>query len=91
MADLQKSVDNLNAMTGTNAFKTMPDELNKTMKELTTTLRTAKKVLKEYDSNSLLTHQVAQTLKEVTETSQEMEEFLKMLNRKPNSLILGDQ
>jgi paraquat-inducible protein B len=91
VADLQQSVNNLNAMTETKAFKTMPDELNKTMKELTTTLRTAKKVLKEYDSNSLLTHQIAQTLKEVTETSQEMEEFLKMLNRKPNSLIFGDQ
>ena len=64
---------------------------NKTMKELTNTLRTAKKVLKEYDSNSLLTHQVSQTLKEVTETSQEMQEFLKLMNRKPNSLIFGDK
>lgn len=91
VADLQKTVHNLNVMTGTKSFKTMPDELNKTMKELTNTLRTAKKVLKEYDSNSLLTHQVSQTLKEVTETSQEMQEFLKLMNRKPNSLIFGDK
>ena len=91
VADLQNTVNNLNAMTGTKTFKTMPDELNKTMKALTNTLRTAKKVLKEYDSNSLLTHQVSQTLKEVTETSQEMQEFLKLMNRKPNSLIFGDK
>lgn len=91
VADLQQSVKNLNAMTDSKSFKTMPDEMNKTMKELTTTLRTAQKVLKGYDSNSLLTHQIAQTLKEVTETSQEMEEFLKLINRKPNSLIFGDK
>lgn len=91
LADLTKTVENLNAMTGTKAFKTMPDELNKTMKELTQTLRTAKKVVKGYDNNSLLTHQIAQTLKEVTETSKEMQQFLKLMNRKPNSLIFGDK
>jgi paraquat-inducible protein B len=91
VADLQQTVKNLNTMTNTKSFKTMPDELNKTMKELTNTLHTAKKVLKGYDSNSLLTHQVSQTLKEVTETSQEMQEFLKLMNRKPNSLIFGDK
>lgn len=91
VADLQQTVNNLNAMTEAKSFKTMPDEMDKAMKELTITLRTAKKVLKEYDSNSLLTHQISQTLKEVTETSQEMQEFLKLMNRKPNSLIFGDK
>ena len=91
VADLQQTVHNLNAMTGAKSFKTMPDELNRTMKELTSTLRTAQKVLKGYDTDSLLTHQVSQTLKEVTETSQEMQEFLKLMNRKPNSLIFGDK
>lgn len=91
VADLQGTIKNLNAMTGTKSFKTMPDELNRTMKELTKTLATAEKVLKGYESNSLLTHQMSQTLKEVTETSQEMQEFLKMMNRKPNSLIFGDK
>lgn len=91
VADLQQSVKNLNTMTSAKSFKTMPDELNRTMKELTHTLRTAKEVLKGYDSHSLLTHQVSQTLKEVTETSQEMQEFLKLMNRKPNSLIFGDK
>ncbi|HEY9130033.1 MAG TPA: hypothetical protein VIN02_09355, partial [Sulfurovum sp.] len=77
--------------TSTESFKTMPNELDKTMKELTKTLKTTQKVLEGYDKNSLLTHQVSQTLKEVTETSQEMQEFLKMMNRKPNSLIFGDK
>lgn len=89
--DLQKSVQNINAMTAAPSFKTMPDELNRTMKELTKTLDTTQKVLKGYDSDSLLTQQISQTLKEVTETSQEMQEFLKLMNRKPNSLIFGDK
>jgi paraquat-inducible protein B len=91
VADLQKTAKDINAMTSTKSFKTMPDELNKTMKELTKTLNTTQKVLEGYDKNSLLTHQVSQTLKEVTKTSQEMQEFLKLMNRKPNSLIFGDK
>jgi paraquat-inducible protein B len=91
VADLQKTAKDISAMTGTESFKTMPDELNKTMKELTKTLNTTQKVLEGYDNNSLLTHQVSQTLKEVTKTSQEMQEFLKLMNRKPNSLIFGDK
>jgi len=91
LVDLKKTVENLNAMTGTKAFKKMPDELNKTMKELTRTLQATKKLVKGYDNNSLITHQIAQTLKVVTKTSLEMQQFLKLLNRKPNSLIFGDK
>ncbi len=90
LEDLSKTVKNLNEMTDRKSFKTMPDELDKTMKELTATLRTAKKVVKGYDSNSLLTNQITQTLEIVTKTSEEMQLFLRMLNRKPNSLIFGD-
>jgi len=91
MVDLKKTVKNLNAMTDTKSFKTMPDELNKTMKEMTRTLRTAKNVLKGYDNDSLLARQISQTLKEVTQTSKEMQQFLKLLNRKPDSLLFGDK
>ena len=91
VADLQKTVKDINDMTSRKSFKAMPDQLNKTMKELTKTLDKTRKVLEGYDKNSLLTHQVSQTLKEVTETSQEMQQFLKLMNRKPNSLIFGDK
>jgi len=46
--------------------------------------------MKGYNNNSLITHQIAETLKVITQTSKEMQVFLNMLNRKPNSLILGD-
>ncbi len=91
LLDLKKTVKNLNALTSKKSFVAMPDEVNKALKELSRTLKTTKKVVKGYDNNSLLTHQIAQTLKIVTQTSREMQEFLKMLNRKPNSLIFGDK
>uniref|UniRef100_UPI0025F4D01A MlaD family protein n=1 Tax=Sulfurovum sp. TaxID=1969726 RepID=UPI0025F4D01A len=89
--DLKKTVKNLNRMTDKRSFAAMPDEINKMLKELTVTLRTTKKVVKGYDSHSLITKQLSQTLKIVTETSKEMQQFLEMLNRKPNSLIFGDK
>ncbi len=91
LLDLQKTVKNINDLTGKKSFSALPDEVSKALKELTKTLRTTKKVVKGYDNNSLLTHQIAQTLKVVTETSKEMQQFLEMLNRKPNSLIFGDK
>ena len=91
LVDLKKTVKNLNTLTEKKTFASMPDEVNKTLKELTRTLKATKKVVKGYDNDSLLVHQLAQTLKVVTQTSKEMQEFLKMLNRKPNSLIFGDK
>lgn len=91
LSELKTTVNSLNKMTNKKSFVAMPDEVNKTLKELTQTLRTTKKTLKGYDNNSLITHQIAQTLKIVTKTSQEMQQFLKLLNRKPNSLIFGDK
>jgi paraquat-inducible protein B len=91
LTDLKATVRNLNKMTNKKSFARMPDEVNKTLKELTRTLKTTKKVVKGYDNNSLITHQIAETLKIVTKTSKEMQLFLRMLNRKPNSLIFGDK
>jgi len=88
---LKKTVKNLNALTGKKSFATMPDEVDRALKELTRTLKTTKKVVKGYGNNSLLSHQISETLKTVKKTSEEMQEFLKMLNRKPNSLIFGDK
>jgi len=91
MNDLKSSIQNVNKMTNKKAFVNMPTEVSKTLKELTRTLKTTKKVIKGYGNNSLISHQIIETLKIVSKTSLEMSEFLKMLNRKPNSLIFGDK
>ena len=90
LLDLKTTVKNINKFTGKKSFEVLPDELAKALKEMTKTLKNTQKVVKGYDSNSLVKQQLTQTLKVLTQTSQEMQVFLKMLNRKPNSLIFGD-
>lgn len=90
LEDLQKTVKNINTLTSKNSFKVLPDELHKAIQEMTRTLKSTQKVVKTYDSDSLVKQQLTQTLEILTKTSQEMQVFLRMLNRKPNSLIFGD-
>ncbi len=90
LVELQTTVKNMNKFTGKKSFEVLPDELAKAIKEMTRTLKSTQKVVKGYDSDSLVKQQLAQTLKVLTKTSQEMQVFLRMLNRKPNSLIFGD-
>jgi len=90
LIDLKSTVKDINRLTSKKSFEVMPDELNKALKEMTKTLKNTSKVVKGYDSNSLVKQQLAQTLEILTKTSQEMQVFLRMLNRKPNSLIFGD-
>ncbi|PHS40365.1 MAG: hypothetical protein COB07_04520 [Sulfurovum sp.] len=90
LEDLQTTVKNINKFTGKKSFEVLPDELSKALKEMTRTLKSTKKVVKGYDSDSLVKQQLTQTLEVLTKTSLEMRAFLRMLNRKPNSLIFGD-
>ncbi|HFD13712.1 MAG TPA: MCE family protein, partial [Epsilonproteobacteria bacterium] len=90
LADLKTTVKNLNAFTSKKSFEVMPDELTKALKELNRTLNSTRKVVKGYGQDSLVQKQLSETLKVLTHTSLEMQSFLKMLNRKPNSLIFGD-
>lgn len=91
LEELQTTVKNLNKFSSKKTFVAMPDTMDKTLKELTKTLKTTKKVVGGYSNNSLIARQLSDTLKMVTKTSKEMSLFLKMLNRKPNSLIFGDK
>ena len=88
--DLQKTVAYLNKMMSKKSFERMPDETSKALRELTKTLKETKRVVKGYDQNSLLNRQLSETLKILSKTSKEMDVFLKMLNRKPDALIFGD-
>ena len=87
---LMHTVEDINKMTSKRSFEVMPDELNRVLHEITKTLKSTRKVVKGYDSDSLVKEQLTQTLNILSKTSQEMQAFLRMLNRKPNSLIFGD-
>lgn len=90
LVQLTHTVDDINKMTSKKSFEVMPDELNRALREMTKTLKSTRKVVKGYDSDSLVKEQLSKTLEILTKTSQEMQAFLRMLNRNPNSLIFGD-
>lgn len=90
LVELQTTVKNINKLTSKKSFEVLPDELSMALKEMTQTLKSTQKVVKGYDSDSLVKQQLTQTLEILSKTSQEMQIFLRMLNRKPNSLIFGD-
>ncbi len=89
--DLKITISNLNKMTSQKSFNAMPNEIDKSLKALANTLKATKKVIQGYGSHSVVSRQLSETLKSVTKSSNEMQRFLKMLNRKPNSLIFGDK
>ncbi len=90
LIELKKSAKHLNALTSKKSFEKMPDEIDKAIKELTRTIKSTRKVVDAYGNDSMLNKQLSYTLEILTKTSKEMEVFLRMLNRKPNSLIFGD-
>ena len=90
LSELRNVVEDIKHLTSKKSFEVLPDELSKVLKSMDKTLKDTSKVVKGYDSNSLVKEQLTQTLKILTKTSQEMQDFLRMLNRKPNSLIFGD-
>ncbi|WP_415408112.1 intermembrane transport protein PqiB [Sulfurovum sp. CS9] len=90
LIDLKKTIENINALTSKKSFEVLPDELNKAITSITRTLKSTEKVVKGYERDPIEKRQLMETLNVLTKTSQEMKIFLRMLNRKPNSLIFGD-
>ncbi len=66
------------------------NKLNKAVSQLDKTLKTTRKVLNGYRSNSLFGKRMTDMLKEINKSSEETHRLLKKLNKKPNSLIFGD-
>jgi paraquat-inducible protein B len=91
ITNLNKTMENINTLVAQEETQNLPKALNHSVKRLTQTLESANRVLKGYEHDSLMNQQLAQTLKEVTETSQEMSKVLRMINRKPDALIFGEE
>ena len=88
---LDRVLEDIESFTDKKTFKDMPNDIQKSLKTLTKTLKTTNSVIKGYRYNSLFTQQLSQVLQTINKTAQEMTDFLEMLNRKPNSLIFGDK
>jgi len=91
IVELNTTVQNLNKFTSQKSFANMPNRIDIALKDVSKALKTTQKTLKGYDANSMMGRRISQTLKEIIKASKDLDEFLKMLNRKPNSLIFGDK
>lgn len=91
VANLNDTMKNINALVAQKETRDLPKSLDQSVKKLTQTLESANHVLKGYGEDSLMNQQLAQTLKVVAETSEEMTKVLRMINRKPNALIFGEE
>jgi len=90
LANLSDITKNVNAMSSQQSFETLPNDLKKMVADLTQTLNNVNKVA-EGEGRSALSAQITQTLKIMGKTSKEMQQFLNLLNNKPDSLIFGDK
>ena len=94
ITDTSKSLSNtlggIDGITGEKSMQEIPKKLNKAIEELGKTLKTTKRVLRGYRSNSLFGKRVTEMLKEINQSSEETKRLLRKLNKKPNSAIFGD-
>jgi paraquat-inducible protein B len=86
--NMNKTVDNINRFTANEEFNKLPINLNQTLKELEYTLQTQSN---DYSGDSQFADQLSITLKAVSEAAKSFDKTNKMLDRKANALVIGDE
>jgi paraquat-inducible protein B len=86
--NLNKTVDNLNSFTSNREFNQLPENLNSTLQELESALQ---KFSNDYSGDSQFADQLSITLKAVSEAAKSFDKTNKMLDRKANALVIGDE
>ena len=85
-----KTLKSINKTVNSKDFRGLSKSLNRALRDLRSTLKTTKRTLKGYDSNSLFADKVEATLNELHNTTEETNNLLRKLNKKPNALIFGE-
>jgi paraquat-inducible protein B len=90
LVTVDKTLNSVNTLVQSKAFKEIPEEISTTLEALQQSLKSLDSVIKGNSSQSLLSSQMTQTLKEVSQTSRDTQKLINKLERKPNSLLFGD-
>ena len=90
MKNIDKTVKNLNKFTQNDNLQQLPQNINHTLQELDTTLNELQTFAQGYDSNSKFSAELSATLQELSLASESIGRVSRKLERKPNSLLLGD-
>jgi len=88
--NFNKTVNNLNQITSNKSLQKIPENLNDTLLELEHTLLAFQNFTKGYDADSKFSAELSATLRELSLAAESIEHVSRKLERKPNSLLLGD-
>ena len=90
IASFDKIAKNINDITEQKSLQNLPNTLELTLNELSTTLEEVKILSQDYNANSKFSAELSLTLRELMTTAESMKKVTKTLERKSNALILGD-
>jgi len=90
LVTFDKSAKNINQITEQESLQTLPSTLEMTLNELTDTLEKVKTLSQDYNADSKFSTELSLTLKTLNDTAESLGKVSKTLERKPNSLLLGD-
>jgi len=88
LKSLNKVINNINDFTSSEDFKSLPKEIRKSIVSLQKSIVSLNKLLDK--GNKQLTDEISLSLKNINEAAKSLQRVLLKVEKKPNSLIMGD-
>ncbi|HBV38499.1 MAG TPA: paraquat-inducible protein B, partial [Erwinia sp.] len=80
LRELQKTLDNINQITGSQSMKTLPEDMQKTLRELNTSM-------KGFQPGAPAYNKLVGDMQQLNQVMRELQPVLKTLNSKSNALV----
>ena len=90
LKDLEKTMKNINQFSRDEALQQLPENTNRTLQELERTLQELQTFAQGYDVDSQFSAELSATLHELSLAAESIGRVSRKLEKKPNSLLLGD-
>jgi paraquat-inducible protein B len=90
LKDLENTIKNINTLSKNEALQEIPQNINMTLQELERTLQELQTFTQGYDVNSQFSAELSATLHELSLAAESIGRVSRKLEKKPNSLLLGD-
>ncbi|HIP60846.1 MAG TPA: MCE family protein [Campylobacterales bacterium] len=87
LKNLNKTIKSTNAIISGSGLKKLPKQISKSLVEFEATLKTTRELV---SSNSKMSDDISESMKEVNKASRALERVLRKIDQKPNLLIFGD-
>jgi len=90
LKNLERTIQNINKLSQSKALQEIPQNTNHTLQELEQTLQELQTFTQGYDMNSQFSAELSATLHELSLAAESIGRVSRKLEKKPNSLLLGD-